>query len=165
MRRHLGRHLPTLARPPARRLWNVPKDLFGWPLGYTDKKMSEPPDRKDVPGAEGAKKTDKPGDKKQEKSYFATAVDSINPWNTSRSGTPVPKEKEMPPPPKPKASNSKKADDHSLTTLYGQSFRKYPLDCPPLNVKWFHAVDVSAIPESPLPKSALSVSRLLMKLG
>ncbi|KAK6076783.1 DDHD domain-containing protein [Seiridium cupressi] len=100
-----------------------------------------------TPGKDGGttegNKTEKAGkmDKKQEKSYFASAVESINPWNTtSRSGTPVPKEKEMPPPPKPTAS--KKADDHAISTLYGQSFGKYPSDCPPLNVKWFHAVDV-----------------------
>lgn len=77
-----------------------------------------------------------------EKSYLASAVDSIYPWNTGRSSTPPPKDKDketMPPPPKPPA---KKADDHSVNTLYGQSFRKYPLDCPPLDIRWFHAVDV-----------------------
>lgn len=106
--------------------------------------MPTPPG-KDTGEAEG-KKTDRAAEKKQEKSYFATAVDSINPWNTSRSSTPVPREKEkerqkeMPPPTKPAPSN--KADDHSTSTLYGQSFRRYPPDCPPLNVKWFHAVDV-----------------------
>ncbi|KAK8124585.1 DDHD domain-containing protein [Apiospora kogelbergensis] len=89
------------------------------------------------------------GEKKVEKSYLASAVDSINPWNTSRStsrsNTPTPKEKEMPPPPPkptPAPNPSKKADDHSINTIYGQSLRKYPSDCPPLNVMWFHAVDV-----------------------
>ncbi|KAK8056486.1 DDHD domain-containing protein [Apiospora rasikravindrae] len=88
------------------------------------------------------------GEKKVEKSYLASAVDSINPWNTSRStsrsSTPTPKEKELPPPPKPKPipNPSKKADDHSINTIYGQSLRKYPPDCPHLNVMWFHAVDV-----------------------
>lgn len=91
-------------------------------------------------------KADKSTEKRQEKSYFATAVDSINPWNSSRSSTPVPrdkdkeKQKEMPPPAKPAPSS--KADDHYTSTLYGRSFRRYPPDCPPLNVKWFHAVDV-----------------------
>lgn len=88
---------------------------------------------------------DKKAEKKQEKSYFATAVESINPWNSSRSSTPTPKEKDkqkdMPPPPKP-ATSSKKAEDHASSTIYGQSIRRYPADCPPLNVKWFHAVDV-----------------------
>ncbi|KAK6864283.1 DDHD domain-containing protein [Apiospora arundinis] len=77
------------------------------------------------------------GEKKVEKSYLASAVDSINPWNTSRStsrsNTPTPKEKEMPPPPPkqmPAPNPSKKADDHSINTIYGQSLRKYPSDCP-----------------------------------
>ncbi|KAF3018189.1 hypothetical protein E8E14_011663 [Neopestalotiopsis sp. 37M] len=99
--------------------------------------MSTPPS-KEMSDSEG-KKTDAT-EKKQEKSYFASAVESINPWNTNRSTTPTPKDKEMPPPPKP--APTKKADDHSSSTLYGQSFRKYPSDCPPLHVKWFHAVDV-----------------------
>jgi hypothetical protein len=99
--------------------------------------MSAPPDTES--GATDGKKKEAV-EKKPEKSYFASAVESINPWNTSRSSTPAPKEKGMPPPPKP--APSKKADDHTSTTLYGQSFRRYPPDCPPLNVKWFHAVDV-----------------------
>ncbi|KAI0881795.1 DDHD domain-containing protein [Annulohypoxylon maeteangense] len=82
--------------------------------------------------------------KKVEKSYLATAVDSINPWNISRSSTPAPKETASKP--KPIASTvptaAKKADDHSTNTFYGQSFKRYPLECPPLNVMWFHAVDV-----------------------
>ncbi|KAI1778022.1 DDHD domain-containing protein [Hypoxylon cercidicola] len=76
--------------------------------------------------------------KKVEKSYLASAVDSINPWTTSRSTTPVPKDA----PPKTKTAPTRKADDHSTNTLYGQSFKRYPPDCPPLNIMWFHAVDV-----------------------
>ncbi|KAK8138828.1 DDHD domain-containing protein [Apiospora sp. TS-2023a] len=70
------------------------------------------------------------GERKPEKSYLASAVDSINPWNTSRStsrsNTPTLKEKEMPPPPKamPAPNPSKKADDHSINTIYGQSPEK-----------------------------------------
>ncbi|KAI4858890.1 DDHD domain-containing protein [Hypoxylon rubiginosum] len=77
--------------------------------------------------------------KKVEKSYLATAVDSINPWMTSRSTTPVPKDV---PPKTTKTVPTRKADDHSTNTLYGQSFKRYPLDCPPLNIMWFHAIDV-----------------------
>ncbi|KAI1875608.1 uncharacterized protein JN550_001894 [Neoarthrinium moseri] len=102
-----------------------------------------------APGKKAEGLDDKKTEKKPEKSYFATAVESVNPWTISRSSTPGPREdkekskqKEMPPPPKPMPESSKKADDHAITTLYGQSFRKYPPDCPPLNVKWFHAADV-----------------------
>ncbi|KAI1081374.1 DDHD domain-containing protein [Whalleya microplaca] len=97
-----------------------------------------------------AKKDTKQGqesEKKAEKSYLASAVDSINPW-TNRSTTPAPKDNAAKtnlnpnPKPPPAPAPTKKADDHSTNTLYGQSFKKYPPDCPPLNVMWFHAVDV-----------------------
>ncbi|KAK3342873.1 DDHD domain-containing protein [Neurospora tetraspora] len=78
-------------------------------------------------------------DKKPEKSYLASAVDSINPWAANRSTTPAPKE---PPPPKPVVPVNPNPGDHSTNPFYGQSFKRYPPDCPPLNVQWFHAVDV-----------------------
>ncbi|KAI1639941.1 DDHD domain-containing protein [Biscogniauxia mediterranea] len=99
-----------------------------------------PPAPNDGPAQSGDKRNDKKGEKKPEKSYLASAVESINPWTANRSTTPAPKE--TPPLPKPKPVATKKADDHSTNTLYGQSFRRYPADCPPLNVMWFHAVDV-----------------------
>ncbi|KAG5979653.1 hypothetical protein E4U55_004922 [Claviceps digitariae] len=90
------------------------------------------------------------GDKKPEKSYLSSAVDSINPWSTSRTATAastVDNKQEATVlvagldstavPDKSAASG-----DHSITPLYGQSFRTYPRDCPPLNVHWFHAADV-----------------------
>lgn len=77
------------------------------------------------------------GDKKAEKSYLASAVDSINPWAGSRSTTPTPKD-----PPQPTVAPSNPGD-HTTNPFYGQSFKRYPPDCPPLNVQWFHAVDVS----------------------
>ncbi|KAJ8123571.1 hypothetical protein ONZ43_g518 [Nemania bipapillata] len=86
----------------------------------------------------GAKKAEK----KLEKSYLASAVESINPWTTSRSTTPTPKDSSSVPQPKAGPPPAQKADDHSTNTLYGHSFKKYPIDCPPLNVMWFHAVDV-----------------------
>ncbi|ORY65284.1 DDHD domain-containing protein [Pseudomassariella vexata] len=95
-----------------------------------------------MPSESGRRGAGPPSEKKVEKSYLASAVDSLNPWTTSRSISPAPKQKEMPPPSKPVPAPSKKADDHSINTLYGQSFKRYPADCPPLNVLWFHAVDV-----------------------
>ncbi|POR38760.1 Putative phospholipase C20G8.02, mitochondrial [Tolypocladium paradoxum] len=81
-----------------------------------------------------------PSDKKIEKSYLSSAVDSINPWATSRTTTPTPDNKRD----EPAAASGAAAapGDHSITPLYGQSFRTYPKDCPPLHVQWFHAVDV-----------------------
>ncbi|RGP78778.1 hypothetical protein FLONG3_3142 [Fusarium longipes] len=79
-------------------------------------------------------------DRKTEKSYLSSAVDSINPWAASRSTTPTQK-------PKAEydgllAAAPANPDDHSTTHLYGQSFRTYPSGCPALKVQWFHAVDV-----------------------
>lgn len=84
----------------------------------------------------------KKGEKRQEKSYLASAVESINPWTITRSVTPTPKDRSSSPQPKAPPPAGQKADDHSTNTLYGISFKKYPADCPPLNVMWFHAVDI-----------------------
>ncbi|KAK1509404.1 DDHD domain-containing protein, partial [Colletotrichum costaricense] len=77
-------------------------------------------------------------DRKPEKSYLSSAVDSINPWAGSRSSTPTPKD----PPPQPVPVPTSRPGDHSITHLYGQSIKTYPSDCPPLNVLWYHATDV-----------------------
>lgn len=85
------------------------------------------------------------GDQKPEKSYLSSAVDSINPWSSSRIATPT----QTPSPDSRKqaeraATTEQGATpgDRTPTALYGQSFRTYPGDCPPLKVQWFHAVDV-----------------------
>ncbi|KAF6823802.1 DDHD domain-containing protein [Colletotrichum plurivorum] len=77
-------------------------------------------------------------DRKAEKSYLSSAVDSINPWSGSRSSTPTPRD----PPPQPIPVPTARPGDHSITHLYGQSTKSYPADCPPLNVLWYHATDV-----------------------
>ncbi|KAI0440241.1 DDHD domain-containing protein, partial [Xylaria telfairii] len=82
------------------------------------------------------------GERKLEKSYLASAVESINPWTMSRSTTPTPKDSAPLPQPNAGPSTAQKADDHSTNNLYGHSFKKYPVDCPPMNVMWFHAVDI-----------------------
>ncbi|KAF5674318.1 phosphatidic acid-preferring phospholipase [Fusarium heterosporum] len=79
-------------------------------------------------------------DKKAEKSYLSSAVDSINPWAASRSTTPTQKIK--PEEDGDLSAGPANPDDHSTTHLYGQSLRTYPSGCPPLKVQWFHAVDI-----------------------
>ncbi|KID66912.1 uncharacterized protein G6M90_00g070420 [Metarhizium brunneum] len=87
-----------------------------------------------------------PGDKKPEKSYLSSAVDVIYPWSSSRTATPTPEDKKN----EGKAAvadgtatpKAAAPADHAITPFYGQSFRTYPKDCPPLNVQWFHAADV-----------------------
>ncbi|KAI9167309.1 putative phospholipase C20G8.02 [Paramyrothecium foliicola] len=80
--------------------------------------------------------------KPAEKSILTSAVESINPWASSRTQTPTPNEKAQEAPKEASAGKSDDPGDHSSNHLYGQSFRSYPPDCPPLNVQWFHAVDV-----------------------
>ncbi|KAI2470907.1 DDHD domain-containing protein [Annulohypoxylon bovei var. microspora] len=94
--------------------------------------------------SDAAVPSEKKETKKVERSYLASAVDSINPWNINRSTTPTPKDAASKPKPivPTVPTAAKKADDHSTNTFYGQSFKKYPPECPPLNVMWFHAVDV-----------------------
>ncbi|GJC85305.1 putative phospholipase C20G8.02, mitochondrial [Colletotrichum liriopes] len=81
-------------------------------------------------------------DRKTEKSYLSSAVDSINPWAGGRSSTPTPTPTPKDPPPQPVPAPTSRPGDHSITHLYGQSIKSYPADCPPLNVLWYHATDV-----------------------
>ncbi|KAL2162451.1 hypothetical protein VTH06DRAFT_7364 [Thermothelomyces fergusii] len=87
-------------------------------------------------------------EKKAEKSYLASAVDSINPWAGTRNATPTPKD------PQPPVSTSN-STDHVTNPFYGQSIGRYPPDCPPLKVRWFHAADIPKLkPEFMLPKAS-----------
>lgn len=36
----------------------------------------------------------------------------------------------------------KEGIDHAINWRRGLSWKKYPKNCPPLSVQWFHAVDV-----------------------
>ena len=67
-------------------------------------------------------------------------LDSISPWST-RSNTPKPgqgKDLES-----SKLSNQQ-AIDHSIGHHHHRlSLQQYPKDCPPTQVRWFYAVDVS----------------------
>jgi hypothetical protein len=78
---------------------------------------------------------------KTEKSYFSAAVESVTPWGSfARSTTPKP------------ATTAFTGEGSGLKNQYGgyqstyQSLgvasTKYPADCPPLNARWFYAVDV-----------------------
>lgn len=137
--------------PPSQLIKLAPQNSRGFPtvLGRVVRRQAGRPSTRSWsslrPGASSAwnKKmaSGSTADKKAEKSTWASAVDSINPWSGARSSTPAPKEPAAPPPPKP--SNT---GDHSTNPIYGLSARKYPPDCPPLKVKWFHAIDVGLPP-------------------
>ncbi len=115
------------------------RGAVGWPPGRADT-MAPPPG----------------GDKKPEKSYLSSAVDSIYPWGGGSTSAPNPDN----PPPHPSPPTN--PADHSTSSIYGRSFKRYPPDCPPLKVQWFHAVDVNSLSLSPPPyplASALSPDR------
>jgi hypothetical protein len=73
-----------------------------------------------------------------EKSYLTSAVDSLNPWAERKTSGPETTQTEN------TAHKTAPTDpgDHSITHLYGRSFRMYPTDCPALRVQWYHAIDV-----------------------
>ena len=95
-----------------------------------------------------------PSDKTAEKSYLSSAVDSINPWAIGRSATSTPDSKRDEPPAASEVAGDA-SGDHSVKPLYGQSFKTYPRDCPPLSVQWFHAVDVRRALAAPSPNYML----------
>jgi hypothetical protein len=82
-----------------------------------------------------------PGNKPKplEKSYLSAAVESISPWGGSRSTTP---KATTPTFPGEGSGLKNHGGDHSTSHWPGWSAKNYPSDCPPLNTRWFHAVDV-----------------------
>ncbi|KAF2011943.1 DDHD-domain-containing protein [Aaosphaeria arxii CBS 175.79] len=95
--------------------------------------------------------------------FLSAGITAFSPWG-SRSTTPKPppttqNEEED----KSHASGmgTQRGGDHSVSRRPRLSLRKYPADCPPLNVRWFHAVDIPkrkplaatiAPPDQPVPK-------------
>ena len=75
---------------------------------------------------------------KPEKSYLTAAVESISPWGGSRSSTP---KQAVAPPKEASGLKNQQGGDHTSQS-YGLSSKRYPPDCPPLNARWFYAVDV-----------------------
>ncbi|KAF2746835.1 DDHD-domain-containing protein [Sporormia fimetaria CBS 119925] len=73
--------------------------------------------------------------------FLAAGINALSPW-TPRSSTP------KPPPIQTKDAEEKGAlgrqrgTDHIVSHRPRISLKKYPSDCPPLEVRWFHAVDI-----------------------
>jgi len=85
---------------------------------------------------------DNPPKEKAEKSYLATAADYIPSWGGSRSATPKPATAATVPGESSGLKNQH-GGDHQTQHWHGLSRKRYPADCPPLNARWFYAVDVS----------------------
>ncbi|KAF2835593.1 DDHD-domain-containing protein [Patellaria atrata CBS 101060] len=75
-------------------------------------------------------------------SYLSAGINAITPWG-SRSATPQPGQKkdgdERPSNPR---LASQRGGDHTVSGRPRLSLKNYPRDCPPLNVQWYHAVDI-----------------------
>ncbi|KAF2711587.1 DDHD-domain-containing protein [Pleomassaria siparia CBS 279.74] len=79
--------------------------------------------------------------------FLSVGINALSPWG-SRSSTPkapltpkTPKEKDEAKPQFPDMG-PQRASDHTISRRHGLSLKKYPKDCPPLAVRWFHAVDI-----------------------
>ncbi|KAF2088473.1 hypothetical protein K490DRAFT_39399 [Saccharata proteae CBS 121410] len=78
----------------------------------------------------------------QKPSYFQAGISAISPWS-SRSATPKPgSARETEDQTAEPGLGSQRGGDHTVHHRHRLSLRKYPRDTPPLNVLWFHAVDV-----------------------
>ena len=99
---------------------------------------------------------------------------SISPWSASRSGTP-PLPSQSPnlavEQPKEDALKPNPGLDHSISLRPSPSLRRYPKDAPPLNTRWYYAVDVAKrkpfaqdqssgdkVKSSPVPKKLVAFS-------
>jgi len=75
----------------------------------------------------------------------STFLGAINPW--SRSASPAPKSPKQAPQPTNETGNTSLKPtsglDHSISARPVPSPRRYPKDCPPLNSRWYYAVDVA----------------------
>ncbi|KIW03108.1 uncharacterized protein PV09_05753 [Verruconis gallopava] len=73
------------------------------------------------------------------KQGYLSGLASYSPWS-SRSATP------KPPAPDKKHEDPtfepQRGGDHSVSKRHRLSLKQYPSDCPPLVVRWFHAVDI-----------------------
>ena len=73
-------------------------------------------------------------------SYLTAGINALSPWS-SRSASPKQDQdgqKSTEP-----TLTSTKGGDHTVSHKHRLSLRKYPRDCPVLDVQWFHAIDVS----------------------
>ncbi|KAF2789718.1 DDHD-domain-containing protein [Melanomma pulvis-pyrius CBS 109.77] len=79
--------------------------------------------------------------------FLSVGINALSPWG-SRSSTPKPPPTPKTPKPEdedkpqPPGMGPQRASDHTISRRHGLSLKKYPRDCPPLAVRWFHAVDV-----------------------
>jgi hypothetical protein len=72
---------------------------------------------------------------------YLSGLASYSPWG-SRSNTPRFGPQDSSKKPDEPSFEAQRGGDHSVSRRHRLSLRQYPRDCPPLNVKWFHATDI-----------------------
>ncbi|KAI9762559.1 MAG: hypothetical protein M4579_000362 [Chaenotheca gracillima] len=75
----------------------------------------------------------------ENRSFLVPGLGGLSPWG-SRSSTPKPTSSASNP--GDSSLGNQRGGDHSVSHRHKLSLKKYPPDCPSLNVKWFYAVDV-----------------------
>jgi hypothetical protein len=103
---------------------------------------------------EGMETTPESRAEKEQKSYLSAAVGSISPWGGSRSSTPKPTAAGLPG--EGSGLKNQHGIDHTSQRWQGLSSTRYPADCPPLNARWFHAVDVRSSSRRNLRRGLMS---------
>jgi hypothetical protein len=155
-----SRRIPGPGLPARRRTLSTPRHpaaapphrCKSWlPHALGGRSSSPPFDRMSTPET-------KPG-------FLSVGISALSPWG-SRSGTPKPPGTPKTPTPaeedrdedkdkererggeKGKAAaegaGPQRGGDHAVNRRHRLSLKRYPQDCPPLAVRWFHAVDVSS---------------------
>lgn len=77
----------------------------------------------------------------EQQSSYLSSLSKLSPWTRSPA-IPPSKGKDGEPDASPLLQQQKGADHRVLGSRHKMSQRKYPADCPPMRVQWFHAVDV-----------------------
>jgi len=99
----------------------------------------------------------KPKDEKIEKSYLSAAVESMSSWGGGPSRSSTPKPTSAP----GEGSGLKNQHGGDRKHGHGLSTKRYPTDCPPLNARWFYAVDVGGTKSTPLVRRLNLCNRYL----
>ena len=133
---------PSLSERYSNRLYWIADEGAG--IGRSPGKMSNP--------------ESKPSENKQT-SYLTAGISAFSPWS-SRSASPK-QDQESQVAQEP-ALASTKGGDHTISHKHRLSLRKYPRDCPVLNVQWFHAVDVGCASPSLENDSVESVTPYML---
>ncbi|KAF2640104.1 DDHD-domain-containing protein [Massarina eburnea CBS 473.64] len=109
--------------------------------------------------------------------FLSAGINAIAPWGSRGAPPNKPnaprsvedgnvREKEKTPAPAPLplqtlGAGPQRGGDHKVNRRHRLSLRRYPQDCPPLAVRWFHAVDIpkrkplastAIVPDKPLPR-------------